>query len=1115
MKKLFAYIFLCICTYGSIQAQFTDDFSDGNFSSNPSWQGNTDKFEVDGLQKLHLNAPAESSQAYLSTRSEAIGVSEWSWYCEISENPSSTNYLKVYLVSDQPQLDASLNGYFVKIGGTNDEVSLFRQDGFSETMLINGADGRVNTKPVQIHIKVNRDLTGNWTLQVKSLGESSFIEEGSFFDNTYTTSAYFGVYCQYTSTRSTAFYFDDFSVSGSPIPDNTAPILLSHVVSSSKELQLRFSEPLDVSTIMQKNNYALNSEEPTNIVYENDTVKLTFSADFPNAVMQQLIIKRIEDEHHNILADTSVDIFYFEKIKAGWGSLVLNEIFPDPTPSLLNLPNESDAEFMELYNPGPHPYNLENWNINGKSLPEFILPANEFLILCKPEYQAKYEIYGNVLSLSSWPSLSNTGGNLILQDDERSVIDSISYTSTDVSEGISLERIFIVQPCGGQPNFANSTHENGASPGEINTAYSNLADESGPKLLQVIAISEDSLLLSFNEKVYLSTQNQITVNESTLPQSIGYTSTDSSQFLLVFENELISNFHHQLLIEGAYDCSGNSSSQLSSSFYLDLQAPKVEQIILIDTAEILLTFSESLLKEDAEKESNYWILPLAQFPKKAVLENDSSSVRLTFSSTLHINDLFTLTIQNIEDLYGNKISSELPASFSFTYTSEVAYVNIVNSYQLDVKIKQTPDESSALNLQNYFVDREIGNPARVIMDNEVDGLIHLLFSRPLSPNKAHTLSISNLYAEDSALMPTPKYYFFYDTKGPKIKDIQIVEDKTFAIFFDEPIDNTSIKDIKVWINGDIVAYSLAAWNDHSIQLTLAQALGQETFYEIGLEGLVDLQSNSSDPKQTFEFLLDLLPPQLDTAFVYAPNQLMLIFHEAVLPETYTPVEYLEMLQPNYLPQQIKFHQLSPEKVLFTFDEEFNEQEIVFRISNFEDTNFNQLMAGTEYQFIHLTPNIGHLTTLSNQHLQLHFSSDISALGLTKDNFSLNGNLVPDSVVFVSAYQIKLWFEQTFNEFSQYEFSFNYADQQQSISFLYQDFVESVAYDGKSTIQIAFSIPLNATSAENIYNYSITTLSKPVAAVYLEEIKSVHLLFDEVIDDKNLQTLTIKNLKDVD
>jgi hypothetical protein len=213
VKKVLALLTLVMS--GNVFAQFADDFSDGDFTNNPTWTGTTDKFVVDAEQ-LRLMAPAANGEAWLVTPSAAINDAVWQCRVRLLFNPSSSNLARIYLTASLPDLSASLNGYYVQIGGTDDEISLYRQDGTTSRKIIDGANGRVNTDPVDIRIRVTRSAAGVWQLFSDVGVTGNFIEEGTATDFTHASAAYFGIKCVYTSTRASSFYFDDFEVSGNP-----------------------------------------------------------------------------------------------------------------------------------------------------------------------------------------------------------------------------------------------------------------------------------------------------------------------------------------------------------------------------------------------------------------------------------------------------------------------------------------------------------------------------------------------------------------------------------------------------------------------------------------------------------------------------------------------------------------------------------------------------------------------------------------------------------------------------------------------------------------------------------------------------------------------------------
>jgi hypothetical protein len=165
--------------YSSLQAlaQWRENFSDGDVTMDPVWSGHTDRFTAVN-NVLQLNAPAVTGSADLTTASRVVSNGTWTFSAAMNFNPSGSNYARVYLAADSPDLSSSLNGYFVIIGGTDDEISLYRQEGTTRTRIIDGPDGQLNISAVNVRVKVvHHDVTG-WTLLCDHGITGRFVEIG-------------------------------------------------------------------------------------------------------------------------------------------------------------------------------------------------------------------------------------------------------------------------------------------------------------------------------------------------------------------------------------------------------------------------------------------------------------------------------------------------------------------------------------------------------------------------------------------------------------------------------------------------------------------------------------------------------------------------------------------------------------------------------------------------------------------------------------------------------------------------------------------------------------------------------------------------------------------------
>lgn len=212
IKKILSLFLLAVLVFSKpIDAQFIDSFTDGNFSANPAWSSNTADWIVNPSLQLQSNSTVASSNFYLSTPNTLATTAQWEFWCQITFNPSSTNYIDFYLTASASDITQSaVTGYFVRIGGASDEISLYRKNANgTSTLIIDGLDGTLNSSSNTMKIKVIRDASDQWTLLRDLTGTgNTYSSEGSVVDATFTTSAFFGIWVR----QSTASFFRSISL---------------------------------------------------------------------------------------------------------------------------------------------------------------------------------------------------------------------------------------------------------------------------------------------------------------------------------------------------------------------------------------------------------------------------------------------------------------------------------------------------------------------------------------------------------------------------------------------------------------------------------------------------------------------------------------------------------------------------------------------------------------------------------------------------------------------------------------------------------------------------------------------------------------------------------------
>ncbi|WP_187262574.1 lamin tail domain-containing protein [Pontibacter beigongshangensis] len=589
MKQTLLILFLLFPFLSKGQLQ--ENFSDGNFTQNPTWTGNTGSFLVNTAGQLQSNGPAVTGTTLtLSTSLEAVTGTVWEFWANLRLATSSGNYADIFLISDSEDLSGSNSGYFVRIGGTPDEVSLFRKDrGGNPVYVINGQDGTIGSSANNVvRVRVTRSVSQEWHLEIDLTGQGqSYVSQGTATDATYTRSGYFGLVLRYSSANSRNFYFDDFSVT-----DTAPPALEAAQTMSPNQLELRFNEPLARQDAVNPANYTLNgSMHPTSAALTAaGTVQLQFEQNFSSGA-NIISIRNLSDYYDNVLPEPIRSNFSFAPPAGlpGYNELLITEIMARETPAV-GLPAQ---EYIELHNPTNRVLTLQGIRYSdattSTTLPNVQLQPGEYAVVVPNSQVTNFAAFGRVIGISNFPSLNNTGELLQLRQPNGRLIFAVSYSDTWYKDNVkrnggwSLEMIDVNNPCTGLDNWTASADPRGGTPAQPNSVATLNPDNTPPQLLSVTATAPNMLLLRFNERldsVQAANRGRYSLSPAGVVSQAQVQGPLFTEVVLQLAAPLQELQRHTLSATGIVDCAGNLSHQpLQATFALP-SAPAPGDVVI-------------------------------------------------------------------------------------------------------------------------------------------------------------------------------------------------------------------------------------------------------------------------------------------------------------------------------------------------------------------------------------------------------------------------------------------------------------------------------------------------------------------------------------------------------
>ncbi len=251
-RSLLAAICLLLLPTVAARGQFVDDFSDGDYTSNPTWTSADTLWSVvpSGTDNALRTRGLAISDTLSITTPSTIAYGTWSFDVRFVDGQlTNFNQIRVFLMSDLSDLTEAVSGYQLQIGTNNRNVRLYRVDpGASgdRELLASSDNDIVSGTDRLLSFTVQRSNENAWAVSLDGAEVLTHVETGTVF----ATSSFFGLWVKHSQTRADSYFFDNFDVSDTQPPDTTPPTLVEATYDAGlNDIFVDFSESLDPATV--------------------------------------------------------------------------------------------------------------------------------------------------------------------------------------------------------------------------------------------------------------------------------------------------------------------------------------------------------------------------------------------------------------------------------------------------------------------------------------------------------------------------------------------------------------------------------------------------------------------------------------------------------------------------------------------------------------------------------------------------------------------------------------------------------------------------------------------------------------------------------------------------